>query len=78
VAPRIFAAYITAKPTAPNPQTATELFAWKLGLFITAPQPVGMPQPRTHTLNGSLSGLIFANEIEARTVYSEKVEHPIK
>ena len=69
---------MTARPTAPSPHTAIELLLRMLGLFMTAPQPVVTPQPSRHICLGSADGLIFAREIEQRTVYSEKVEQPIK
>ena len=69
---------MTARPTAPRPQTATELLEWKFGLFITAPHPVGTPHPSRQAENGSLKEFSFAKLMEQRTEYSEKVEHPMK
>ena len=69
---------MTERPTAPRPQTATEQLALKFGLLKTAPHPVETPQPSKHICLGSAAVLILASEIEARTLYSEKVEHPIK
>lgn len=45
---------------------------------MTAPQPVAIPQPTMHTWYGSAYLLIFASEMLAKTVYSEKVEQPMK
>ena len=77
-APRAAADYITLKPTAPNPKTATELLAWTFHVFSTAPHPVETPQPSKHIYLRLQIGDIFAALISAITVYSEKVEHPIK
>ena len=78
VAPASFAACITERPTAPRPKTATELAGSTLHVFHTAPHPVETPQPSRHIFcSGALSST-FAHEISASTVYSEKVEHPMK
>lgn len=47
-------------------------------VLIAAPYPVGKPQPSKQTLSkGALSSTLH-NEISATTVYSEKVEVPMK
>ena len=77
-APTAFAAWITAKPTAPSPKTATDEKGSTLALFQTAPRPVATPQPKRHAFSSANVGSIFAHEISASTVYSAKVEHPMK
>jgi hypothetical protein len=47
--PARFAASITARPTAPRPNTATLAPACTLAVLNTAPQPVATPQPSRHT-----------------------------
>jgi hypothetical protein len=69
---------MTERPTAPRPQTATEQLDLKFGLLKTAPHPVDTPHPSKQIYLGSAAVLILAREMEARTLYSEKVEHPIK
>ncbi len=68
----------TAKPTAPSPNTATEAPASTLHVFHTAPNPVLTPHPNKHALFRGMRLLIFAALISAMTVYSEKVEQPMK
>jgi hypothetical protein len=77
-APYSLAACITASPTAPRPQTATDDPGFTTGLIIAAPQPVLIPHPRTQHLLRSALGLILAAEIYAITVYSLNVLHPMK
>ena len=50
-------------------------FAW---YFLDFYHPVDTPHPNKHIYLISAIGLILAHEISARTVYSLKVEHPIK
>lgn len=69
---------MTANPTAPRPKTATDEPVSTLHVFQTAPQPVATPQPRRHILWSGASVGTLAQEISATTVYSEKVEQPIK
>ena len=71
------APWITARPMPPRPNTATESPACTLAVLCTAPMPVVTPQPRRHTCSGFASGLIFASETSATTVYSLKVEQPM-
>ena len=47
-------------------------------MFHTAPKPVDTPHPKRHALLRGMRRLIFAAEISAMTVYSAKVEHPMK
>jgi hypothetical protein len=77
-APCIFAAWITANPTAPKPQTATVDPGVTVVLLIAAPHPVLIPQPKTQTWFKSAALLIFAADIYEITVYSLNVEQPIK
>jgi hypothetical protein len=55
-----------------------ELNELTLHVFHTAPKPVDTPQPKRHALLRGMRRLIFAAEISAMTVYSAKVEHPMK
>ena len=71
------APWITARPMPPSPNTATESPGCTLAVLCTAPIPVVTPQPSRHTCSGLASGLIFASETSATTVYSLKVEHPM-
>eukprot|EP00879_Flechtneria_rotunda_P027842 GHRR01029855.1.p2 GENE.GHRR01029855.1~~GHRR01029855.1.p2 ORF type:complete len:107 (+),score=22.33 GHRR01029855.1:604-924(+) len=48
-APARDAASITARPTAPRPNTATVVPGCTLAVLNTAPQPVDTPQPSRHT-----------------------------
>jgi integrating conjugative element protein (TIGR03761 family) len=48
-----------------------------LAVFLTAPNPVVTPQPSKQTCSGFASGLIFASETSATTVYSLNVEQPM-
>ena len=50
VAPTSLAACTTARPTAPSPNTATELPGVTLVVFRTAPRPVETPQPNKEAL----------------------------
>jgi hypothetical protein len=77
-APLSFAAWMTESPTAPQPKTATlePISTWQV--FHTAPHPVLTPQPRRHIFSRGARGETLAHEIAARTVYSEKVEQPMK
>mmetsp|Transcript_23865 Transcript_23865/g.59281 ORF Transcript_23865/g.59281 Transcript_23865/m.59281 type:complete len:208 (+) Transcript_23865:1318-1941(+) len=78
LAPALAEAWMTARPTAPSPNTATLEPASTLDVFHAAPHPVATPQPSMHTLWRGASMAIFAAEISEITVYSEKVEHPMK
>ena len=62
-APCNFAAWMTANPTAPNPQTATVDPGVTVVLFIAAPHPVLIPHPNTQTWFKSALVLILAAEI---------------
>ncbi len=68
-APRILAPWITDRPTAPSPNTATLEPPSTSQVFHTAPKPVATPQPSSeHVCSGALS-LTLAHEISATTVY---------
>lgn len=77
-APRCLAAWITANPTAPKPNTATVASFSTLQVFQTAPRPVETPHPKRQTLSKGDDWSILAQEISLTTVYSEKVEVPMK
>jgi hypothetical protein len=86
--------WMTAKPTAPKPNTATDDPASTLQVFQTAPRPVLhathkvdtrvhqspnlTPHPNRQILSSGAASLIFAQEISLTTVYSENVEQPMK
>ncbi len=72
-----FAPCTTARPMPPRPKTATESPGCTFAVKITAPRPVVTPQPSRHTCSLSASGLIFATDTSATTVYSLKVEQPM-
>nr|GMD88676.1 Uncharacterised protein [Ipomoea batatas]GME04728.1 Uncharacterised protein [Ipomoea batatas] len=61
-APAILAPRLTARPTAPNPKTATVEPGFGLATFNVAPRPVEIPQLRTQTLSRGACGLILAIE----------------
>lgn len=69
---------MTASPTAPRPKITQVLPAVTLQVLIAAPQPVLTPHPKTQTFSTLANEFIFAHDISATTVYSLKVEHPIK
>ena len=59
LAPAAFAAWMTDRPRAPRPKTATEVPGSTFVLLNTAPHPVETPQPRRHILLRSAPGLIL-------------------
>ncbi|MNN69330.1 hypothetical protein D3C81_1851130 [compost metagenome] len=71
------APWITARPIPPRPNTATLSPSCTLAVLCTAPMPVVTPQPSRQTCSGFASGLIFASDTSATTVYSLKVEQPM-
>ena len=76
-APAILRPSMTAKPTAPRPNTtAVDPFS-TLAVFHTAPHPVAMPHPSNATLSSGAEGLILATLTSCTTVYSEKLEMPM-
>lgn len=90
-APTCFAPITAANPTAPSPKTATVELGSTLQVFKTAPYPVDIPQPSRQTFSRGASFWIlnkhvgnrlrpthFAAEIADRTVYSLKVDVPMK
>lgn len=49
VAPAALAAWMTARPTAPTPNTTTLVPGYTLVVFWTAPHPVETPHPSMQT-----------------------------
>ncbi len=49
-----------------------------LAVFIAAPSPVDRPQANRHAASSRASGLTLASAISGMTVYSAKVEVPMK
>ena len=47
-------------------------------MLIAAPSPVERPQAKSAARSSGASGLIFASAISGMTVYSEKVDVPMK
>merc|ERR1719281_2381035 len=78
LAPAIFAAWTTERPTAPRPKTATVEPNSTLVVFQTAPSPVATPHAKRHERSGLAIGLILAALISAMTAYSAKVLQPMK
>ena len=73
----IRAPWITARPIAPSPNTATVEPSSTLAVLNTAPIPVVMPQPSRQTLSSGASLLTLASDTSGTTVYSENVEVPM-
>ena len=76
--PATLAAWMTERPRAPRPKTASEVPGSTLVVLNTAPHPVETPQPSRHILSRSAPRLILAAEISAMTAYSAKVLQPMK
>ena len=72
------APWITLNPTPPRPKTATVDPASTFAVFQTAPSPVVIPHPSKHTFSKGAVLVILATEISGKTVYSEKVDVPMK
>ena len=47
-------------------------------MFIAAPSPVESPHANRHACSGGASGFTFASAISGITVYSAKVDVPMK
>eukprot|EP00438_Fugacium_kawagutii_P001031 Skav205839 [mRNA] locus=scaffold160:424215:428029:- [translate_table: standard] len=77
-APLILAPWITERPTAPKPKTATLLPPSTFSVFQAAPRPVETPQPSSEQTSRGAVSETLAHEMSATTVYSEKVEQPMK
>ena len=73
----ICAPWITARPMAPRPKTATVAPGSTLAVFITAPMPVVTPQPSRQILSSGASLETTASDTSGSTVYSLKVEQPM-
>ena len=78
LAPAMRAAWMTDRPTAPRPKTATDEPSSTLHVFHTAPKPVATPQPKRLAFSKGIAGLILAHEIAASTLYSDMVLQPMK
>ena len=66
------------RPTSPAPKTTQVEPACTLAVFIAAPSPVESPHAKTQAWSSGASGVIFASAISGITVYSAKVEVPMK
>ncbi len=62
----------------PAPKTTHVEPGSTFAVFIAAPSPVESPQAKRHARSSGASGLIFASAISGITVYSAKVEVPMK
>ncbi len=62
----------------PAPKTAQVLPGRTSAVLIAAPSPVESPQANRQACSNGASGLTFANAISGITVYSAKVEQPMK
>ncbi len=62
----------------PAPKTTHVEPSRTFAVFIAAPSPVDRPQANRHARSSGASGLIFASAISGITVYSAKVEVPMK
>ena len=70
---------ITApRPTRPQPKTATVEPGSTCAVFRAAPIPVDRPQAKGAHPSSGASGLTFASAISGITVYSAKVDVPMK
>ena len=65
-------------PTIPAPKTTQVEPARTSAVLIAAPSPVESPQANRHARSNGASGLTFASAISGITVYSAKVEVPMK
>ena len=65
-------------PTSPQPKTATVLPASTSAVFSAAPIPVERPQANGAHPAAGASRLTFASAISGMTVYSAKVDVPMK
>ena len=62
----------------PAPKTTQVVPSCTLAVFIAAPRPVERPQANRHARSSGASGSTFARAISGITVYSAKVEVPMK
>ena len=65
-------------PTIPAPKTTQVLPGSTAAVLIAAPRPVESPQAKRQACSKGASGLTFARAISGITVYSAKVEQPMK
>ncbi len=65
-------------PTIPAPNTTQVDPGSTLAVLMAAPRPVESPQANRHAPSSGASGEIFASAISGITVYSAKVEVPMK
>ena len=66
------------RPTIPAPKTTHVEPGSTLAVNIAAPRPVERPQANRHARSSGASGETFASAISGITVYSAKVEVPMK
>src|SRR4051812_50132786 len=62
----------------PAPKTAQVLPGATAAVLIAAPRPVERPQAKRQACSKGASGSILASAISGITVYSAKVEQPMK
>ena len=62
----------------PAPKTTQVEPAWTAAVFIAAPRPVESPQAKSAAPSSGASGLTLASAISGITVYSAKVDVPMK
>ena len=62
----------------PAPKTTQVDPSRTLAVFIAAPRPVESPQANRQACSSGASGLTLASAISGMTVYSAKVEVPMK
>src|SRR5215471_3292431 len=65
-------------PTRPAPNTTHVEPSATFAVLSAAPIPVESPQAKTHARSSGASGEIFASAISGITVYSAKVDVPMK
>ena len=66
------------RPTIPAPKTTQVEPSRTLAVLIAAPSPVERPQANRQARSSGASGSTFASAISGITVYSAKVEVPMK
>ena len=65
-------------PTIPAPNTTQVVPGSTFAVLIAAPSPVERPQAKSAACSKGASGLTLASAISGITVYSAKVEQPMK
>src|ERR1044071_1387599 len=75
-APASFAPMIALSPTPPSPNTATDWPGATLAVFVTAPTPVRIAQPKSAAAWSGTEESILISDSWAATVNCEKPETP--